>query len=345
MSWIMQKHRSKFPMFLLLCAFSLCSCKRDLILFPKQLDVNVSLLRETMLSVPMDMDINGDSLFVSDFRGDSLLSIYNINDGTLIEHLMPLGEGPNEFLSPVQYFRVDSNMLVYNRWHYTLGLYNVDYLDRKMSLCSERSTLSTDIDMIYPIGSDRFIASGRFKDSRFILFSLNSDKIINFGSYPSFMEGEDKIPNFPKFMFHQSMFGYNHEKGLLLAVTSHVLEYWSINGDSLILKKELLLSPYKYSYDYGDDWAQAYVDDGVERGVQRIFATDRRVYLLYNVVKQGTLERKRMNSELWVFDWEGAPLVKYHLDKPIITFCVSGDDRNVYCVVDNDYYSIGKISI
>ena len=60
--------------------------------------------------------------------------------------------------------------------------------------------------------------------------------VSNCGSYPNYMDGEDLISNFPKFMFHQTMFGFREKDSCLVCVTNHVLDFWNSNKKELLLK-------------------------------------------------------------------------------------------------------------
>ncbi len=315
--------------------------------FHEETTGDIQILKEVFIEKPLEMEKCNDYLYVSDFRGDSLLWCYNINKLDEPKRMLPWGEGPNEFLSPIQYFITDTSLIVHNRWHYSAQKFR--YLSRNLFIISSESRfkLSTDIDMIYPVSDNKYIASGRFNDCRFIVTDNKGNIISKCGSYPSFVKGEEAIPNFPKFMFHQSMFGYNSQKNLLTSVTGHVLDIWKFDNDTLILKNRVLLSPYEYKYKEGKEWASAVPEEWVEIGSKRVYSTENNIYILYNpnTEEMKYRQKDKLNSEIWIFDWDGIPIKKIRVNKKIICFCVDEGAHSIYCITNAPEPSIGLLHI
>ena len=313
------------------------------IVFPEERNIEVDYISETFVSIPLEMEKIGNNIFISDFRGDSLLHCYNLSSGET-KYALPLGEGPDEFLSPIQFFFQDEQMMVYNRWHYILRYCYVCLPDFMIKSINLSISVSTDVDMVYPISKDKWIASGRFADSRFIIMDKDGNELSRCGDYPSYMADEINIPNFPKFMFHQSMFGFQKEISRLTSVTGHVLELWNYyNNDSLALHKRILLSPYSYEYKDGKHWAAAKAENDVEKGVERIYCSDKYIYMLYNSNTHEMIAKKEDNlhSEIWVFDWNGTPVTKINVNREITCFCVDEDESKIYCIMNAPNPSIG----
>ncbi|WP_024995203.1 BF3164 family lipoprotein [Phocaeicola paurosaccharolyticus] len=337
----------KYLLIIILFTLLGCNSKSSKIEFEKNTHSNVNKILETFVSVPLEMRKIGNIVFVTDFRSDSLLFCYDIKKRTIIKRLLPRGKGPNEFLSPVQLIFLDSLALIHNRWHFSARYFKIDLLKLNFTPFGEIVRFSTDIDMVYPLSDKRFIASGRFKDGRFAILN-ECGKILSYcGDYPQYNHDEINVPNFPKFMFHQSMFGYKAKQKCLTSVTSHVLELWSYSDDTLTLKKRILLSPYKYKYSMGDGLANANEDDNDEKGVQRIYTTDNYIYMLYdsNTEKMAQKSEDKNNNEIWIFDWNGSPIQKIHINSKIKCFCVDESENKIYCIINNPEPSIGSFNI
>ena len=107
------------------------------------------------------------------------------------------------------------------------------------------------------------------------------------------------------------MFGFHKQHQRLASVTSHVFELWNYSKDTLSLYKRILLSPYKYSHKTGEQWASATAHADIEKGVERIYTTKNHIYMLYNAntEKMHREKKEKYNSEIWVFDWEGKPIL------------------------------------
>jgi hypothetical protein len=309
-------------------------------------DVKVNDMSETYLSVPLDMELRNGKIFVSDFRGDSLLWCFSLLNPDLTKRLLPLGDGPDEYLSPVQFFIKDSLITVHNRWHYSLRFCKFDTINYTIKNVSHSISLPTEIDRIYSIRDDRWVASGRFDNYRFAIIDKDGNIISRCGDYPSYMYNEESISNFSKFMFHQSMFGYNNGIGRLASVTEHVLELWNDEKPDLYLHMRLLLSPYSYNYQEGEEWALAIADGKVEKGVERIYCTDNYIYMLYNPNTHQMISDKEdyKNSEIWIFDWECTPILKLKTGSKISCFCVDESKRVIYCIFKDKNYNLGYLN-
>ena len=160
------------------------------------------------------------------------------------------------------------------------------------------------------------------------------------------MYNEELIPNSPKFMFHQSMFGYNGKIGRLVSVTEHVLELWDDVETGLQLHRRVLLSPYFYNYQEDEQWASAVADGKVEKGVERVYCTDNYIYMLYNPNTHQMISDKEdcKNSEIWIFDWECNPILKLYTENIISSFCVDEAELIIYCIFENPNYNLGYLN-
>ena len=310
------------------------------IFFDNEYDVSVETVMETYIGIPLEMEIKNNFLFVSDFRGDSLLWMFDLNTGN-VKRSLPLGEGPRNFLPPVQYFFSDSTFVVHNRWHFNLRYCKIDSNNWEIVSVDESYKLSTDIDMIYPLGNNYWVASGRFPDCRFLIMDKTGKIVSRCGDYPSFMEGENSISNFPKFMFHQSMFGFQKDSSRLVSVTGHVMDLWDYTGNDLILNRRQLLSPYTYSFKEGDFSAK-----NIEKGAERIYCTDKYIYIQYNPNTNEDIYKKKdyLKSEIYILKWDGRPVMKLNVNKQIICFCVDEDNSRIYCIFNNPDPSIGVLN-
>lgn len=327
--------------------FTACKNQKENLFFQEEIDVKIQFIKEIFVGIPLEMEKYKNNLYVSDFRGDSLLWCFDVENFNKCKRMLPKGEGPNEFLSPIQYFVTDSSLIVHNRWHYSAQKF--EYSSKNFSIVpnNDRIKLSTDIDMIFPLSGNKYVASGRFNDCRFVIMDELGKIISKCGNYPTYGKEEDSYPNFPKFMFHQSMFGYNRSENLLTSVTSHVLDIWSFIGDSLLLKKRVLLSPYEYEYKDGKDWASALPKDWVEIGTKRIYTTEKNIYVLYSPNTREMKYRRKdiLNSEIWIFDWYGNPIRKIKVDQKLICFCVDEKEHKIFCIMNSPEPSIGVIPI
>lgn len=144
-----------------------CSGSQKRVSFSEVTTAKSTALTEALISIPMDIKKRGDVLYVSDFKEDSLLCCYSLSERRFVKQMLPQGQGPDEFLSPVEFFMSDSSVFIHNRWHFTARNYTFNAKDFSIRAQGELIHLPMNLDRIYPISESRFIASGVFDDCRF----------------------------------------------------------------------------------------------------------------------------------------------------------------------------------
>lgn len=336
----------KVQLFVLALLLVSCSEPQKKVSFSESTTAKSTALKEAFISIPMDIKKRGDILYASDFKGDSLLYCYSLTEQRFIKQMLPQGQGPDEFLSPVEFFLSDSSVFIHNRWHFTARNYSFNAKDFSIQPQGELIHLPMNLDRIHPIGESRFIASGVFDDCRFLILDNGGNIISKCGSFPSYQSEEETIPNAAKAMFHQSQFGYNTELKRLACVTSNVLELWNDTPEALTLHKRLLLAPYHYQFDSSPDGVYAESDNpDAEMGARGIAVSNNYVYVLYNPNSHRMHEehKETQNSEIWVFDWEGNPVRKILVDTQIECFCIDETETTFYCVMIAPDYCIGVV--
>lgn len=325
-----------------------CSESQKRVSFSESMTAKSTALKEALISIPMDIKKRGDILYASDFKGDSLLYCYSLSEQRFVKQMLPQGQGPDEFLSPVEFFISDSSVFIHNRWHFTARNYSFNERDFSIQSQGELIHLPMNLDKIYPISKSRFIASGVFDDCRFLILDNDGNVISKCGSFPSYQSEEEAIPNTAKAMFHQSQFGYNTARKRLACATSNVLELWDYTPESLTLRKRLLLAPYHYQFNSSPDGVYAESDNpDAELGARGITVSDNYVYVLYNpnTHRMHEEQKETQNSEIWVFDWEGEPIRKILVDVQIECFCIDETNTAFYCVMAAPDYCIGIVPI
>lgn len=338
----------KIQLFVLALLLVSCGGPQERVSFKECVTAKSTVLQEALISMPMDIKKRGDILYVSDFNGDSLMHCYSLSKERFIKQMLPQGQGPDEFLSPVEFFISDSSFFIHNRWHFTARNYAFNEKDFSIRSQGESKPLPMNLDRIYPISESRYVASGVFDDCRFLILDNDGKVITKCGNFPNYQSGEEAIPNTAKAMFHQSQFGYNTARQRLACATSNVLELWDYTPETLTLHKRLLLAPYHYQFQSSPDGVYASNDNpDAELGARGIAVSNNYVYVLYspNTYRMHEEKKETQNSEIWVFDWEGNPIRKILLDTKVECLCVDDTDSVLYCVMATPDYCIGRVSV
>lgn len=143
--------------------------RRKKVSFSESTTAKSTALRKGTLSHIRGYKKERRHLICSDFKGDSLLYCYSLTEQRFVKQMLPQGQGPDEFLSPVEFFLSDSSIFIHNRWHFTAQNYSFNTKDFSIQPQGELIHLPMSLDRIYPIGESRFIASGVFDDCRFLI--------------------------------------------------------------------------------------------------------------------------------------------------------------------------------
>lgn len=227
----------------------------------------------------------------------------------------------------------DNRLYSYSKQAFTLGYHNASSLDE---YCKEFK-ISYKYQNVIPINSGKYLASGYFNDGRFQLLNSKGEIEFKFGKFPSFAVDEEKIPDDSKTIFHQVMLALKPSQDKVAALSSHVLEIIdNVNNNQKIETKQILLSPYEYTYSSGKDLF-ANLKEGYVKGSISLTCNDEKIYVLFN---NGT-ESDNI-PEIFVFDWNGNPEKRITLDKnfKMITVDENGILYGLY--LSNENYGIAK---
>ena len=198
-------------------------------------------------------------------------------------------------------------------------LYNIDLQGGKVK---KKITVPMEVSLLFPFQDNLYFCSGMFDDKRFWILNSLGEKVAALGDYPLLWNGEAHIPLAVRRMFHQVRgYGYSRTKGV--AVTdSHVLDLYNKNHKGeYILKKEVLLSAYEYDFTDKGISSQTQLRSSFMKGAINLAVTDDYIYILFDVNSQENL--KRLNNEIWKFDWEGNLICKYKPNIDISLFTLS----------------------
>lgn len=279
-----------------------------------------------MIGIPLEILKNNKSLLISDFHGDSLISILNIDDGSIYK-IAPVGNGPGEVRPPVTMQIAENMLFVHSRGNnilYKTSLSNIMNKGKNIKLSKQYNMISS-IDRLCYLTNTLYVASGYFEDHRYALMDSLGSVIKYFGEFPDLWDEERNIPNIAKSMFHDCMFLKNTQEQLFATVASHVLEIWGFNRDEIYRVNQIELGKYRYYYQTGDIVTVNKMED-ISRGGTFATSSDKYIYIVYNDQK----------TSIWIFDWKGNPIKSLSSEYDIFALCVDEEQNKAYCIIDDD---------
>ncbi|MDR3219930.1 MAG: TolB-like 6-bladed beta-propeller domain-containing protein [Dysgonamonadaceae bacterium] len=283
-----------------------------------------------ILGTSMQLLMNDSLILINDFRGDSLIHVFDIKNLNLVCKIVAVGNGPNELISPLEIQRTDSNLYIYYRQANIL--YSIPW-----SKITEGSTYMKKLFQIsssnhlYPLSDSIFISSG-FHQKRYALIE-KGEIFKEFGEYPAYWRGEKDIPDEARAMFHQTNFLKHPDKQRLLTYTSHVIEIYDdiFNLDEPLLVKNKLIGKYSYKFTVGNILsADKEVD--IERGIVYVACSHDYIYVVYDPNKY---EAEGKGSTILVYDWSGNPIELLLFNKTISCLVIAEEEMKGYVIAED----------
>lgn len=319
----------KYFIFLLILAG--CTLPKEEEVVIKQLPLCAEPLAD-MIGLPVQMLIHDSILYVNDSFGDTLVHRYALGDKQPLPKMGVKGIGPGEVQSPLYLFTRNDSLFVFSRPQWTLYYVAEERSDHPR--LQKVMKVPVEVSMLFPLPDATCLCSGMFPDKRFILLNSAGEKVLSFGEYPTFWRKEEQFPIEAKRMFHltrECSFSPTHG---LAALSSHVLSLYHYDEKGfLVLKKEVLLSPYEYTSKGKGISTQAKLSPTFISGAKALLTTEERIYILMNPTPKGS--ETKSNAEIWEYDWEGNLQVKYRPDRNIICWA-KGTDGKIWLLEEGE---------
>ena len=86
----------------------------------------------------------------------------------------------------------------------------------------------------------------------------------------------------------------------------------------------------------------------VARAVIDANCTDKYIYLVYDPNPEkvkGETAKKRLNNEIWIFDWTGKPIKLIRPDMNVKNICIDAKDKQAYCIVETPEPTIAMFEL
>jgi hypothetical protein len=328
----------KFLCVIFLCIVSIVSCTRnnekEYLNFQQKAIIRCDTVPyEDIIGISMQILQYDSMLLINDFRGDSLIHLYDTRSKQLKRKLIPAGNGPNELLSPLEIHFQQKNLFVLARQ--TSIVYKIcsDSLNNGKIDLIKQFQVPEKVNHLYPLTDSIYIASGFFPKRYAIINSLGQ-KVSEFGDYPSYWDGESNFPVNAKAMFHQTCFEKHSTTSKYVAYSSHVIEIYDYSKNILHpeLVKSMAVGNYRYSYVDNGSLLTAKRNDDIEIGIINVACTSQYIYIVYYL---DTNSNRKQKIQIRVIDWEGNAVKIIHTDMKINCLIVYEDDTFGYLIARN----------
>jgi hypothetical protein len=294
----------------------------------KNIDLN-PLEYPDILGISMQLLKKDSLILINDFRGDSLIHIYDIKNLQLIRKIVSVGNGPNELISPLEIQLTENNLYIFYRQASLLYSISCSMILEGSKNMKKLFQVSREANHLYPLSDSVFISSG-FYQKRYVLIDKDGKIFKEFGEYSAYWSGEGEIPISARAMFHQTDFLKHPEKQHFLTYSSHIIEIYDdiLNSNYTVPVKTILMGKYSYKYMVGEILSTDKGND-IERGIVYVASSHKYIYVVYDPNKNVNDDK---GSQICIYDWNGNPVELLQFNKNISCLVIDEEKKRGYVI-------------
>lgn len=325
-------------LFLLLFLLTNCSNNKPekiTDLFPPSETISHEVLKEDVLNLPYKIIYRNGYLIISDFKSDSIISIYNIQKNEIETQFLTIGGGPNETVDyPGSEFMLNDTTLIWldavSSIRKAVFSDNMKEVKSVEKICDLKRQLNV-MDIV-PLATGKYVAAGRFEKGFYALLNSKGEVESYKYDYPA---DNVKIDNSMKGFIYQGEFVSNPDntKFAFFTYQADIIEFFKVNDQGGFDKqKEYHFKYPKYSQE--PMMPMPMIEDGSICFLKGC-ATEKFIYLLYSGKKMSELKSFTESQTVLVFNWKGKPVKHYNLDIIVSTIAVDENDKVLYATTNN----------
>ncbi len=315
-----------------------CQSNRDPLsfsppVFKEQKSVNIIDIKiDKLLYNILNLDIIEDKIVATAFDGTNAVSIFDKNNGKLINSVMPVGRGPGEYTSHHLLLNASGDSVyVYDLQNRSVSTYaSEEFIKRSLP----NRVVMLDKSNMYlnatPLTDGKYL-SFPIKGARFANHEADGKLISSYNKYPSFKEITDTLsihymyrglektdvkPDGSKFVSTNSL--------------GSILEIFSIKDDLITLEKEQRFYAPKITIN---DTKRVVVQPDCLIGLMDLKTTDQYIYAIFSGKQNKEINGNKVSGKyVYVFDWNGKPVKSYNLNKDITKLAIDEASQRAYVV-------------
>jgi hypothetical protein len=301
--------------------------------FERKKDVSLNLVEyPDILGISMQLLKIDSLILINDFSGDSLIHVFDMKNLQLVRKLVSVGNGPGEFISPLELQVTDNNLYVFYRqtsFLYSMPCAKIPEGGKQLEKLFQ---VSDGANHLCPLSDSVFVSSG-FYQKPYALVDKKGKVFNEFGEYPAYCPGEEDFPVDAKAMFHQTSFLKHPRSQRFLAYSSHIINIYDdvLNPGYPVLVKNKRMGKYDYTYTVGEIiFANKGAD--TERGIVCVAGSQEYIYVVYDPTKNTNEEK---GSQICVYDWDGNPVELLQFNKSISCLVIDEKENKGYVIASN----------
>jgi hypothetical protein len=308
-----------------------------------------------LLGMPMDMLIMNDLVIILDGQTDRFFHALSIEDYSHMGSFIRRGRGPGEEEAIAPYIKAyEGNQLLYQTMH-DLKAAKVTKTDSSIDIVIHNTF---DLPESLRMGSDFFLVNDVIFNSNslhpnskdYLVFNKETRKVSEWGESPPV--SEMKISPELLATHNSKLTTFNLKEDRIASVfhSLPLLRIYSLENEKLIVEHSMADPSHNLNTISSGQILPG--DKGLVNYYQRIKSTDDYIYALYagfsvaDHYKEGEVPHIfDWSGELHIWKWDGTPVMKLILDRPVFAFDVTPDNRKIIAtsVVDVDNLFVAEI--
>jgi len=315
-----------------------CQSNRDPLsfsppVFKEQKTVNIVEIEIDKIQNPIfDLEMIEDKIATRAFDGTNAISIFDKNNGKLINSAAPIGRGPGEYTSQYLYLNATGD-----------SVYILDPQNNSVFTYTSEEFIKGSIPnrVVKLQGFNYYINALPLKDGRYLSYPTKGarfaiheadGKLINsYNKYPSFKEITDTLSAFQMYRGREST-NVKPDGSKFVSTNSlgSVLEIFSTKDDIITLEKEQRFYPPKIIINENK---RVSAQPECMMGMWDLKTTDQYIYAIFSGKQVKEITGGQIKGKyVYVFDWRGKPVKSYNLNKDITRLAIDEISQRAYVV-------------
>ena len=286
--------------------------------------------------------VKSDSLLiVQNIRTSKMLYVYNVNTRKKVGEFISWGSGPEDLLRIKNIQLVDSNLYIADNQKRSMYIYDIS--DFRKSTNNPIPIQKTVIDDFFSnlayTGNGYVATTMNPNDKRLVFYDLMGEREFSSGEYPYFGKDFSEIEKIEGFLSTIAV-SHKHKRIYLFGMNTDLIEIYDFQGK--LIKRvhgpdqvfpqthEINLQNGAYKVSTGKSkftfYSPTIIDD--------------EIYVSYSGKLQKIGEEFPLIQKIFIFDMDCNPIRNYELSKPIVSFTVDPETKQIFATSNVPEYHL-----
>ena len=283
------------------------------------------------IMLPLFLVKSDSLLIVNNIKSNNMLYIYNVNSMKKVGEFISWGSGPNDLLRIKNMQLVDSDLYVTDNLKKVIYKYNVNDFHTLTDniVPTQKVIIKNDLFLNLAYTDNGYVSTAMNPDNkRLVFYNSRGEQEFSAGEYPYFGEKLNSraiLDGFNSFI----AVGHQCKRIYLFGMNTDLIEIYDFQG--MLIKRI-----------HGPEQLFPQVKEILSNDGRRISTSkskcaffcpiivDNEIFVAYSGKPQEINNEVATIQHIFVFDMDCNPIRRYELSKPIVSFTVDTEMKNIY---------------